>query len=74
MANDVIRKYAKQNDVYLYEITKELGYKSANYSTIFFRFELDDVKKKEVMKLIDKIADNKKSLATVGAVSKANEL
>lgn len=74
MANEDVRKYAKQNDVYLYEITKELGYKSANYSTIFFRFELDDVKKKEVMKLIDKIADNKKSLATVGAVSKADDL
>lgn len=71
MANDDIRKYAKQNNVYLYEVTKELGYKSANYSTIFFRFELDEVKKKEVMKLIDKIADNKKSLATAPTVSKA---
>ncbi|MCO7151939.1 hypothetical protein [Vagococcus lutrae] len=71
MANEDIRKYAKQNNVYLYEVTKELGYKSANYSTIFFRFELDDVKKKEVMKLIDEIADNKKSLATAPTVSKA---
>ena len=72
MANEDVRKYAKQNDVYLYEITKELGYKSANYSTIFFRFELDDVKKKEVMKLIDEIAESKKkSLTIVGSNHKA---
>ena len=72
MANEDIRKYAKQNNVYLYEVTKELGYKSANYSTIFFRFELDDVKKKEVMKLIDKIAESKKkSLTIVGSNHKA---
>ena len=72
MANEDVRKYAKQNNVYLYEVTKELGYKSANYSTIFFRFELDDVKKKEVMKLIDEIAESKKkSLTIVGSNHKA---
>ncbi len=71
MSNEIIRKYAKENGVFLYEIVRELGYKSANYSTIFFRYELDDVRKKEVLKLIDEIAENKKSLATAPTVSKA---
>ncbi len=71
MSNEVIKKYAKENGVFLYEIVRELGYKSANYSTIFFRYELDDVKKKEVLKLIDEITENKKSLATAPTVSKA---
>lgn len=72
MANELIRKYAKENGVPLYAITHELGYKSANYSTIYFRYELDEVKQKEIFELIDKIASNKKSLMTVGSNHKAN--
>lgn len=63
MANADIKRYAKEKGVYLYEVSRSLGYRSPNYATIIFRYELDETKKREVFELIDKLEKTKKAQA-----------
>lgn len=60
MKNVDIREYAKENGVYLWEVSEYLGYAHETAFSRLLRHELDDDKKWEIRQIIDKIADNHK--------------
>ena len=54
--NEEIRKAARENGVFLYQIADELKIYDANFSRLLRR-ELPSDKKKQILAIIQKIAD-----------------
>ena len=56
MANEIIKNYAKQNDVKLWQIANRLGYKQDGTLSRKLRVELDAETTKEILQIIDVLA------------------
>lgn len=58
MSNIDIRKVAKQNGVFLYEIAKELNINDGNFSRKL-RYELAESEKEKIFKIINKLKEER---------------
>lgn len=60
MANEDIKKYAKEKNVKLWQIAMKLHLYDGNFSRKL-RVEFSEEKKDEIKKIIDEISENKES-------------
>ncbi len=60
MANEKIKEYAKQNHVKMWQIANRMGYKQDGTLSRKMRLELDEDKKREMLKIIDELAAERK--------------
>lgn len=57
MKNSDIRNYAKEREVYLWEISERLGYAHETAFSRVLRHELTEDKKAEIRKIVDELAN-----------------
>lgn len=58
MNNVDLRQYALEKRVHLWQVSERLGYSHESSFSRLLRHELDDVKKEEIMKIINELAEN----------------
>lgn len=61
MANEIIKKTARINGVYLWELAARLGINDGNLSRKL-RFEFSDSERKKVIAIIEEIASEKEAM------------
>lgn len=64
MANEIIKNYAKQNDVKMWQIANRLGYKQDGTLSRKLRIELDAETTKKILQIIDTLAAEHKQIMT----------
>ena len=60
MANEIIRNYAKQNNVKMWQIANRMGYKQDGTLSRKLRVELDAESTKKILEIIDLLAKEHK--------------
>ena len=64
MANEIIKNYAKQNDVKMWQIANRLGYKQDGTLSRKLRIELDAETTNKILQIIDTLAAEHKQIMT----------
>lgn len=59
MANEIIKNYAKKNNVKMWQIANRLGYKQDGTLSRKLRIELDGEDTKKIMQIIDALAEER---------------
>lgn len=58
ITKDIIKKYASEKDVYLWEIAEKLGFSDFYFSRLL-RHPLPEAKANEIFSIIDSIAESR---------------
>ena len=64
MANEIIKNYAKKNNVKMWQIANRLGYKQDGTLSRKLRIELDGEDTKKIMQIIDALAEERERAIT----------